>query len=244
MKDKRTAIVTGASRGIGAAIATRLAADSFSVIINHSASADDAEALVVAIQAAGGRAYAVRADITSADDTRMLFEKAEAMFGGVDVLVNNAGILRANPIAEVSNEDFHYQVSVNLNGAFYCMREGARRICDGGRIISLSTALIGLDLPAHGVYVATKSAVESLTRVLAKELGPRGITVNAVAPGPIGTQRFCDKWPAETIKHIVEGIPMGRLGEPQDVASVVSFLTGSDGGWVNGQVIKCNGGSN
>ena len=240
----RTAIVTGASKGIGKTIATRLAADGFAVIVNYSASAGDAERVVATIEAAGGRARAVRADVTEASEVRALFDAAEAGYGPVDVLVNNAGILKVAPLAQVSDTDFQQQIAVNLTGTFNGMREGAKRVRDGGRIISLSTSIIGNYLPAHGVYVATKAAIEGLTHVLAKELGPRGVAVNAVAPGPVGTELFLAGRSAEMIGRIKQDIPMGRLGEPEDVARVVSFLAGHDSSWVSGQVIRANGGRN
>ncbi len=240
----KTAIVTGAGKGIGAALAKRLAADGFSVIVNYSSSADGANEVVSAIEAADGRAKAIRADIADAAQVRALFDAAEAEFGPVDVLVNNAGILKVSPLAQVSDEDFQSQVAVNFTGAFNGMREGAKRIRDGGRIISLSTSVIGAYLPAHGVYVATKAAIEGMTHVLAKELGPRQVTVNAVAPGPVATELFLTGRSEALIQRLTQEIPMGRLGEPDDVARVVSFLAGADGGWVSGQVVKANGGRN
>ena len=242
--DMRTAIVTGASKGIGAAIAKRLAADGFRTIINYAASAAEAEAVVAAIETAGGRAVAIRADVADSAAMRMLFDRAEAEFGPVDALVNNAGILMASPMAEVSDEDYQRQIAVNLTGAFNGMREGARRVRDGGRIINLSTSIIGHYIPAHAVYAATKAAVEAMTHVLAKELGGRGVTVNAVAPGPVATELFFAGRSDELIQRLTRDIPLGRLGEPDDIARVVSFLAGRDSGWVNGQVIKANGGRN
>jgi 3-oxoacyl-[acyl-carrier protein] reductase len=204
-----TAIVTGASKGIGAALARRLAADGFRVVVNYVSGADLAQAVVRSIQTAGGDACVAQADIS-----------------------------------DVSDIDFQRQIAINLTGAFNGMREGARRVRDGGRIISLSTSIVGTWLPAHGVYVATKAAVEAMTRVLAKELGPRGVTVNAVAPGPVATDLFLAGRSDELIRRATAEIPMGRLGEPDDIARVVSFLAGPDGGWVSGQIIRANGGRN
>ncbi|MCS0495550.1 SDR family oxidoreductase [Ancylobacter sp. MQZ15Z-1] len=240
----RTAIVTGASRGIGAALARRLAVDGFRTVVNYASSASEAEAVVAAIEAAGGSAIALRADVADPSAVADLFDRAEAVFGPVDVLVNNAGISAIAPLAAVTDDDFQRVVAVNLTGAFNGMREGARRVRDGGRIINLSTSLIGAYLPAHGVYVATKAAVEGLTHVLAKELGSRRVTVNAVAPGPVGTELFYAGRSPEMVQRLVADIPLGRLGEPDDIARVVSFLAGPDGGWVSGQVIKANGGRN
>ncbi len=240
----RTAIVTGASRGIGAALARRLAADGFQTIVNYASSAAEAEAVAAAIAAAGGRARAVRADVADASAMTALFDQAEAAFGPVDVLVNNAGILKTAPLAEVSDEDYQRQLAVNLTGAFNGMREGARRVRNGGRIINLSTSIIGHYIPDHAVYVATKAAVEAMTRTLAKELGARGVTVNAIAPGPVATELFFAGRSKDLIERLTNDIPLGRLGAPDDIARVVSFLAGPESGWVNGQVIKANGGRN
>ncbi len=240
----RTAIVTGASRGIGAALARRLAADGFQTVVNHASSKAAANEVVAQIAAAGGRAHAVAADVADPAAVRSLFDEAEAVFGAVDVLVNNAGLLKMSPLADVSDEDYQKLIAVNLTGTFNGMREAARRVRDGGRIISLSTSIIGAYLPAHAVYVAAKAGVEAMTHVLAKELGARAITVNAVAPGPIGTDLFLAGRSDEIIQRVIKDIPLGRLGEPDDIAPVVSFLASPQSGWVNGQVIKINGGRN
>ncbi len=242
--DTRTAIVTGASNGIGAAIAKRLAADGLRLIVNYASSEARAAQVVADIEAAGGTAIAVRADIADPAGVRALFEAAERSYGPVDVLVNNAGVLKVAPLACVTDEDYQHQIGINFTGTFNGLREGARRIRDGGRIVSLSTSIVGTYLPAHGVYVATKAAVEAMTRVLAKELGPRSITVNAVAPGPVGTELFLTGRSEELIQKLTLDIPLGRLGEPDDIARIVSFLVGPDAGWVNGQVIRANGGRN
>jgi 3-oxoacyl-[acyl-carrier protein] reductase len=244
MNEMRTAIVTGASRGIGAAMAKRLAADGFQTVVNYSSSATEAEELVAVIKAAGGRAIAIGADVANASAVRTLFDQAEAEFGPIDVLVNNAGILRNSPLAEVSDEDYQRQVAVNLTGTFNGMREGARRIRDGGRIINFSTSIIGNYLPTYGVYAATKAAVEAMTHILAKELGKRAVTVNVVAPGPVATELFLTGKSEELIQRLTSDIPLGRLGQPDDIARVVSFLASPESGWINGQVIKANGGRN
>jgi 3-oxoacyl-[acyl-carrier protein] reductase len=239
-----TAIVTGASKGIGAALARRLAADGFQTVVNYASSAAAAGEVVAAIEAAGGRAAAIGADVANPSALTALFDQAEAVFGPIDVLVNNAGIIKVSPLAEVADEDYLRLVSVNLTGAFNGMREGARRLRDGGRIINLSTSIIGHYLPNHGVYVATKAAVEAMTHTLAKELGTRGITVNAVAPGPVATQLFLTGRSEDLIKRLTGDIPLGRLGEPDDIARVVSFLASPENSWINGQVVKVNGGRN
>ncbi|MEQ5842759.1 SDR family oxidoreductase [Paraburkholderia acidicola] len=240
----RTAIVTGASRGIGAAIARRLAADGFATIVNYATSSTEADEVVASIRSAGGAAIAVHADVSDAAATRALFDVAENEFGPVDVLVNNAGISKASPLAEVNDEDYQRQIAVNLTGSFNGMREGAKRVRNGGRIINMSTSIIGAYLPNVAVYAATKAAVEAMTHVLAKELGARGVTVNAVAPGPVATELFLTGRSEDVIRRAIADIPLGRLGQPDDIAQIVSFLASAGSGWVNGQVVKANGGRN
>ena len=241
---KRTAIVTGASKGIGAALAKRLAADGFQTVVNYCSSQSEAEEVVADIRSVGGCARAIAGDVSNGSAVGMLFDQAEAEFGPVDVLVNNAGILKISPLAQVTDEDYQRLVAVNLTGSFNGMREGARRVRDGGRIINLSTSIIGNYLPGYGVYVATKAAIEALTHTFAKELGARGVTVNAVAPGPVATELFLVGRSKELIQRMTSEIPLGRLGEPDDIARVVSFLASPESGWINGQVLKANGGRN
>jgi 3-oxoacyl-[acyl-carrier protein] reductase len=239
----RVAIVTGASKGIGAAIAKRLAADGVAVIVNYASSAGAADDVVSAIEAAGGRARAVKADIGSKDGLTTLFDAADDAFGGADILVNNAGVMTLSPLADMTDEDFEAMVNINLTGTFRGIREGGKRLRDGGRIVNFSSSVVGMYQPAYGAYAATKSAVEAMTHVAAKELGRRGITVNAVAPGPVETELFMTGKSEELVQTIVKMIPMGRLGQPDDIAAVVSFIAGPDSGWVNGQVIRANGGA-
>jgi len=234
--DTRTAIVTGASRGIGAALARRLATDGFQTVVNYASSAVEARNVVAAIEAAGGHAKAIGANVADPTAVRALFDQAEEAFGPVDVLVNNAGISKVSPLAEVGDEDYHQLVAVNLTGAFNGMREGARRVRDGGRIINLSTSVIGHYRPGLGVYAATKAAVEAMTHVLAKELGVRGVTVNAVAPGPVATELLLADRSDDLIARLANEIPLGRLGQPDDIARVVSFLASPESGWISGQL--------
>lgn len=238
----RVAIVTGASRGIGAAIARALAAEGMAVIVNYARSREAAEALVGRIVAEGGRALAARADIGAPDGVAALFDVAERQFGGADVLVNNAGMMALSPIAETDDAAFEHQVALNLGGVFRGMREGARRLRDGGRIISFSSSVVGLWQPGYGVYAATKAGVEAMTHVLAKELGKRAITVNAVAPGPVETGLFLTGKSPEQVAAIARMNPLGRLGQPGDIAQVAAFLAGAESGWINGQTIRANGG--
>ena len=241
LKDK-IAIVTGASRGIGAAIAQRLAKDGAIVIVNYAGKAEEAEAVVRAIEAAGGRAVTAKADVSDPAAVARMFESAEAGFSGVDILVNNAGIMKLAPIAASDDALFNSQIAVNLKGSFNAMREAAKRLRNGGRIINFSTSVVGLKFETYGVYVATKAAVEGLTGILAKELRGRNITVNAVAPGPTGTDLFLNGKSPELIDRMAKMNPLERLGTPEDIANVVAFLASPEGGWINGQILRANGG--
>jgi 3-oxoacyl-[acyl-carrier protein] reductase len=241
-KFNKVALVTGASRGIGAAVAQRLARDGFTVVINYAGSQTPAEALVRRIEAEDGRALAAQADVADAGAVTRMFDAAEAAFGGVDVLVNNAGIMTLASLAESDDAIFDRQIAVNLKGSFNTMREAARRLRDGGRIINFSSSVVGLLQPTYGVYAATKAGIEAMTSVLAKELRGRGITVNAVAPGPTATGLFLDGKPKDVIERLARLAPLERLGTPEDIAAVVAFLAGPDGGWINGQALRANGG--
>lgn len=238
----RVAIVTGASRGIGAHIARRLARDGFGVVVDYADSADAAATVVAQIRDAGGQAVAVRADVRDPHAVKRLFDTAEATYGGVDVLVNNAGVLKLAPVAQTDDALFDHLLAVNLRGTFNTLREAARTLRDDGRIVNFSSSVVGLYPPTYGVYAASKAAVEALTPVLAKELGPRGITVNAIAPGPVETELFLSGKSEAVLAKIRAMNPLGRLGSPDDIAQVVALLVGPDAGWINGQVIRANGG--
>ncbi|HDL7644602.1 TPA: SDR family oxidoreductase [Yersinia enterocolitica] len=239
---QQVAIVTGASRGIGAAIAERLAQEGYTVLINYSRADDEAEALVRKIQQAGGNALSAKGDISDPAAVAQLFTKAETAFGGVDVLVNNAGIMSLSTVADSDDEHFDRQIAINLKGSFNGMREAAKRLRNGGRIVNFSTSVVGLKLEKYAVYAATKAAVETMTAILAKELRGRDITVNAVAPGPTATDLFLNGKSAELIEKMAKMAPLERLGTPEDIAAAVTFLVGKDGGWINGQVLRANGG--
>jgi 3-oxoacyl-[acyl-carrier protein] reductase len=184
---------------------------------------------------------AVRGDVADPAAVAALFDASERL-GPVHALVNNAGVMALSPLAKVEDAEFDRQMAVNLKGVFNGLREGARRLPEGGRIVSLSTSVVGTRLPAYGVYAATKAAVETMSHILAKELGPRGITVNVVAPGPVETELFLGGKDQATLDRMKGLIPLGRFGQPDDIAAAVAFLIGPDGGWVNGQVIRANGG--
>jgi 3-oxoacyl-[acyl-carrier protein] reductase len=239
---KKVAIVTGSSRGIGAAIAERLAADGYTVVINYAGKAEEAEVLAAKIEKAGGRALTAQADVSDPQAVARMWDAAEAAFGGVDVLVNNAGIMRLATIADGDDALVDSQIAINLKGPINTLRLAARRLRDGGRIINLSSSVVGLYQPTYGVYAATKAGVEAMTHVLAKELRGRSITVNAVAPGPTATALFLDGKPQQVIDTLAKLAPLERLGQPQDIANTVAFLAGPDGAWINGQVLRANGG--
>ncbi|NVK54806.1 MAG: SDR family oxidoreductase [Alteromonadaceae bacterium] len=241
-KRSRVAIVTGASRGIGAEIALALAADGIAVIVNYATSADKANTIVKHIKQQGGTALAVKADLSKPDMATSLFDEAENTLGKVSILVNNAGVMELSPVADVTDVSFERQVSLNLCGPFRLMREAAKRLADDGRIINLSSSVVGLYQPGYAVYAATKAALEAMTKITAKELGGRGITVNAIAPGPVATELFLKGKSEELLDNIKNMNPFKRLGEPQDIARVVQFLSRSDATWINGQVVRANGG--
>jgi 3-oxoacyl-[acyl-carrier protein] reductase len=238
----KVAIVTGASRGIGAAVAERLGRGGLAVVINYSGDAVPAEALARSIEASGGRALTARADVSDPAAVRGMFDAAEATFGGVDVLVNNAGIMKLAKIADSDDASFDRQIAVNLKGTFNTLREAAKRLRDGGRIVNFSTSVVGTKLETYGVYTATKAAIEALTGILSKELRGRSISVNAIAPGPTSTDLFLNGKSPELIERFSKMAPLERLGTPADIAAAVAFLVGPDGGWINGQVLRANGG--
>ena len=239
---KSVAIVTGASRGIGSAIAERLAADGHVVIVNYAGNAAAAEALVTKIEKAGGQAITAQADVADPAAVARMFDSVEAAFGGVDVLVNNAGIIHYANLVDTDDATFDRLIAVNLKGTFNTLREAGKRLRDGGRIINFSSSVVGLLQPTYSVYAGTKAAVEAMTSVLAKELRGRNITVNAVAPGPTATALFLKGKSDEAVERMAKLAPLERLGQPGDIASVVALLSGPDGAWINGQTIRANGG--
>ncbi len=239
----QTAIVTGASRGIGRAIAQRLAADGFRVAVNYAGNAAKAREVVSAIQAAGGQAIAVQADVSQAEDVRRLFATVLDSFGAIGVVVHSAGVMPLAPIAPDSIDIFDRVIQTNLRGAFLVLDHAAQHLQAGGRIVALSTSVIAKSFPQYGPYIAAKAGVEGLVRVLANELYGRQITVNAVAPGPVATELFLEGKTDEQIGQLSKAVPLERLGQPEDIARVVSFLVGADGGWVNSQIVRANGGS-
>lgn len=239
---QKSAVVTGASGGIGREVAVRLAQDGFAVVVNYAGNADKAAETVDAIVDAGGKAVAVQGDVAVEADVDRLFAETVAAYGTVDVVVHAAGIMPLQRIVEGDLEAFDRTIATNLRGTFLVLGRAARQVSDGGRIVALSTSVLGLALPTYGPYVASKAGVEALVRVLANEMRGRQVTVNAVAPGPVATELFLKGKPDEVVETMSKMPPLERLGQPDDIAGVVSFLAGPDGGWVHGQVLRANGG--
>jgi len=238
----KAALVTGGSGGIGQAVATRLAEDGFALTVHYSGNAANAQQIVNEIEARGGQAIAVQADVTDAAQVERLFQETAAAFGRIDVVVNTAGIMPLSPIAKLDLEAFDKVIATNLRGTFLVLGQAAQRLSPGGRIIAFSTSVIAKAFPTYGPYIASKAGVEGLVHVLANELRGRSITVNAVSPGPVATDLFLKGKTDAQIEQMSKLPPLERLGQPEDVAGVVSFLAGPDGGWVNGQVLRANGG--
>jgi 3-oxoacyl-[acyl-carrier protein] reductase len=239
---KKVAIVTGASRGIGRAVAKRLAQDGLAVVVNYLSNASEAEEVVAEIKVIGGEAIAVQADVANQTDVERLFEETMKKFGSVDVAVHNSGIMPLSPIGKSDAELFDKVISTNLRGAFLVLAQAAQHIAAGGRIIAFSSSVLAKSFPSYGPYIASKAGVEGLVHVLANELRGRNVTVNAVAPGPVATDLFLKGKSEDQIAELSKLAPLERLGQPADIASVVSFLAGPDGGWVNSQVLRANGG--
>lgn len=239
---QKVAIVTGASRGIGAAIAQRLASDKFAVIVNYANNQNMADQVVHTIEKAGGTATAIKANIACDNEIKALFKAVLEQYGRIDVLVNNAGIMNLASIQETTNEMLNAQIDTNLKGTFYALREAAQCLHDGGRIINFSTSVVGLKLENYAVYAATKAAVETLTAIMAKEMRGRSITVNTIAPGPTATDLFLNGKSDDLIEKMAKISPLERLGTPEEIAATVAFLASPDGAWINGQTLRANGG--
>lgn len=242
LKPEKTALVTGSSRGIGAAIAARLAQDGFLVVVNYAKGEDAAQEVVERIEAAGGQAVSVRADLTKDDELVHLFERTAGLGAPLQVVVHNAGIQLLGSHAEMSGEDLDRLIAANLRATFSVVSQAARRVVEGGRIIALSSGTSVVLPPRYGVYAATKAATEILIGVLGKELRGRNITANAVSPGPVATDLYLKGKSASDLEAAASRSPLGRIGKPDDIAGVVAFLASPDGQWINGQTLLANGG--
>src|SRR6266436_2365953 len=238
----KTAIVTGASGGLGSAVAKRLANDGFAVTVNYSGNSGQAEKLVAELKAAGGQAIAVQADVANPADVENLFKQTLAAFGGIDVVVHSAGIMPLFPIAAGDIATFDKVIAINLRGTFLVLSQAAQHVASGGRIIAFSSSALAKSFPTYGAYIASKAGVEGLVHVLANEIRGRNITVNAVAPGQVQTELFLKGKSDARIDELKKMNPLERLGMPEDMANVVSFLAGPEGGWINSQVLRPNGG--
>lgn len=238
----KVALVTGASRGIGQSIAETLATSGVAVVINYARNHEQAEELVARIQQRGGQALAVQADVSRVADLQTLFQATHDRFGRLDILINNAGVMTTKPLAQVTEQDFDREYAINVKGTYFACQLAAQYLQPGGRIINFSSSVLGQMTPTYSLYAGTKGAVEQITRQLAKELSAKGITINAVAPGPVNTDLFtAGKSPAQ-IDAITRNIAFGRLGEPDDIARVALMLVSDDAGWITGQVLRANGG--
>ncbi len=240
--NEKVVLVTGASRGIGATIARQLANAGARVIINYAGSKEAAEKLVSEIRDAGGNALALQADVSKADQVKNLFDASIAYYGRIDVLVNNAGIMINKLVKDTTDDDFSRSFDINVKGTFNTLREAATRLADNGTVINFSTSVLRIMLPTYGIYVATKAAVEQLTRVFAKEVGPRGINVNSVSPGPTNTELFMNGKSQEVVARLASLSAFNRIGEPEDIAKVIVFLVSDEAKWISAQNIGINGG--
>jgi 3-oxoacyl-[acyl-carrier protein] reductase len=238
----KVALVTGASRGIGRAIALRLARDGAAVAVNYASNTEEAQNTVAQINAAGGTAVAIRADVGCVAEVVRMFDETLARFGKLDILVNNAGIIFVKPIGAVTEADFDRIFDINVKGTFFGCQQAAQRLADGGRIINFSSSTTARFMPNYNAYVATKGAVEQLTRSLAKELGPRGITINTVSPGPTETDLLMSGKTPQELDFMAKQSAFGRLGQPGEIAETVAFLASPAATWISGQNVRVNGG--
>ncbi|QEM82238.1 SDR family oxidoreductase [Halomonas binhaiensis] len=239
---QQVALVTGASRGIGRAIALKLAEDGFAVAVTYTGNAKLAEQVVADIEASGGHGLALQADIGDSMSVTQLFNAVQEAFGRLDVVVNNAGIMQMATISSDNVEVLDRMLATNLRGSWLVMAKAAEMLGNGGRIIALSSSVLAKSFPAYGAYIASKAGVEGLVKVLANEMRGRGITVNAVAPGPVATEMFFEGKSDEQIASIAAMAPLERLGQPDEIAAAIAFLASPQGSWINGQILRANGG--
>jgi 3-oxoacyl-[acyl-carrier protein] reductase len=238
----KVVIVTGASRGIGRAVAVKLGQLGASVVVNYLNNGAQAEEVAAAINSIGGQAITVQADITNIAEIISLFDRTIVHFGQINILVNNAGNILYKKIEEITEEEFDDIFATNVKGLFFCCQQAAKKMANGGKIVNISSSVTKLMLPAYGAYAATKGAVEQLTKVLAKELGPQKIAVNSISPGPTDTELFRQGKSNEQIEFLANMAAFGRIATPDDIADVVSLLLSNEAGWITGQNICANGG--
>jgi 3-oxoacyl-[acyl-carrier protein] reductase len=236
------ALITGASGGIGGAVARRLASDGFKVVVHYAGSSSHADKVVSEIAAKGGRAISVQADVADLAQVQALFAETQVTLGGISAVVHCAGIMPLSSIESGDVELFDQVIRTNLRGTFIILSEAAKTLVSGGRIVAFSSSVIAKSFPTYGHYIASKAGVEGLVHVLANELRGRNITVNGLAPGPIATPLFLNGKTEEQVEQFAKLSPLERVGQPEDIANVVSFLVGPDGGWINGQILRANGG--
>ena len=237
----KTALITGASRGIGRAVAIELARRGAAVAVNYLSSEDEVLELLDIVKKNGGTAHAFKADIGQVREVENLFDQVINHFGAIDILVNNAGIMINTSIDQVTEEEFDRVFDINVKGLFFCCQQAAHKMNQGGRIINMGTSVTRVMLPLYGTYAASKGAVEQLTRVLAKELGPKNITVNTVSPGPTDTELFRKGKNAEQVATLAKMSAFNRIGQPEDIARTVAMICGDDASWVSGQTVFANG---
>lgn len=238
----KVAIITGASRGIGSSIAKQLSALGAKVVVNYSNNAVKAEEVVEEITKSGEQAVAIKADVSNIKDVERLFSETITKFGKVDILVNNAGVILYKLLSDVTEEEFDKLFNINVKGTYFACQQAMKHMENNGRIINFSTSVVGSMFPTYSVYAATKGAVEQITRQLAKEFGPKKITINAVAPGPINTELFNVGKTDEQIEAIRQMNSFGRIGEPDDIANTIEFLVSDKAQWITGQTLRINGG--
>ncbi|WP_322906042.1 SDR family oxidoreductase [Paenibacillus campi] len=244
MEMSKTAIVTGASRGIGRQVAIQLAESGIQVVVNYASSSEKAKQVVDLIQTAGGKAIAIHADIRKVSEVERLFAETLEQYGSIDILINNAGMMNTLTLDQVTEEQFDQHMALNVKGTYFACQQAMKHMRAGGTIINFSTSVSGAMLPGYSLYGATKGAVEQLTRQLAKELGPKGITINSIAPGQVATDLFLKGKSDELVDSFRRMNAFGRLGEPEDIANAVQLLVSDKARWITGQTIRVNGGFN
>lgn len=241
-KKEQVAIITGASRGIGKEIAEHLARLGITTVINYNTNKEEAQEVVKGIIFEGGKAMAIQADISNVNELANLFEKTIESYGKIDILVNNAGLMKNNSIENVSEEEFDRHFNINVKGTYFACQQAMKHMEENGRIINFSTSVTGVMFPAYSVYAASKGAVEQITRQLAKEFGVKGITINAIAPGPVKTELFLKDKSEQQIEVLSKMNSFARLGEPDDIADIIELLVSDKSHWITGQTIRVNGG--